>query len=510
MRHDADRILTVATAWTLFALCCVSPIAWMLFGSAGSGSTTAISLGDDRQRLLMLNTLLLGAGVTAFAFTVGTPAGIILARCNRRRVWFARLILTVPLVLPSYVLGLAWIVLFGSHSSSFVYSMPAAIVVLGFALYPIVMLAAEAAVRSVPARLEEAGHLTASPVTVFVKITLPLIAAAVSASLLVVFILALSDFAVPGLLRVRVYTTEVFTAFAALYDFRLATVMALPLAAVAALASIVALRVVRRPFTSRTDQGESGRHWNEVVQRVAVAGMLLVAIANVGVPIGAVALEAHGGRSAYVNAVSVHALRNSFVWAAAGASLVVMFGSVLGYWRRTASRRAAHLAEGLWVALFAVPATIVGVGIIALWNQPGMIGGIYQSGAIVVIAYFSRFLPIAALLCGAFMRRVPSGVVEAASVSGSSWVRTFTRIAIPMSRNGLAAVWLSMFILMLGDVALAILVSPPGESNLAVRAYTLIANSPTADVARLAVVQIGVTVLPLVAIAVITRRQESA
>ena len=484
----------------------------MLFGSGGSRSlsTVAIGLGDARQRSLMLNTLMLGAGVTAFAFGVGAPAGILLARCNPRRVWLARLIFAMPLVLPSYVLGLAWIVLFGSHASSFVYSMPAAIVVLGFSLYPIVMLTAEAALRSVPARLEEAGRLTASPAAVFVKITLPLVAAAVSASLLVVFILSISDFAVPALLRVRVYTTEVFTAFAALYDFRLATVMALPLAAVAALASIGALRIARRPFTGRADRGQSGRRWNDVAQRVAVAGMLLVAVTSVGVPIGAVALEARGGRPAYVDAVSVDALRNSVVWAAAGASLVVMFGSVLGYWRRTASRRAAHMAEGLWLTLFAVPATIVGIGIIALWNRPGIIGGIYQTGAIVVVAYFSRFLPVAALMCGAFMRRVPAGVVEAASVSGASWLRTFTRIVIPMSRGGLAAVWLAMFILMLGDVALAILVSPPGESNLAVRAYTLIANSPSADVARLAVVQIAVTVVPLVAIALITRKQESA
>jgi iron(III) transport system permease protein len=286
--------------------------------------------------------------------------------------------------------------------------------------------------------------------------------------------------------------------------------MALPLAAVATLASIGALRLVRRPFTGRTDRGQSGRRWSDVSQRFAVACMLLVAVAAVGLPIGAVALAARAGRAAYVDAVSVDALRNSFVWAATAASLVVMIGTMLGYWRRTASPPAAHLAEALWATLFAVPATIVGIGIIALWNRPGVLGGIYQTGAIVVVAYFSRFLPIAALLCGAFMRRVPAGVVEAASVSGASWMRTFTRIVIPMSRGGLAAVWLMMFILMFGDVALAILVSPPGESNLAVRAYTLIANSPPSDVARLAVVQIAVTALPLVALALIARNQESA
>jgi iron(III) transport system permease protein len=164
----------------------------------------------------------------------------------------------------------------------------------------------------------------------------------------------------------------------------------------------------------------------------------------------------------------------------------------------------------MWVTLFAVPATITGIGIIALWNRPGTLGNIYQTEAIVVIAYVSRFLPIGALLCGAFLRRVPAGVEEAASVSGASWVRTLIRIVVPMSRGGLAAVWLVMFILMFGDVALAILVSPPGESNLATRAYTLIANSPPGDVARVAVVQIAATVLPLVALAVIARRQELA
>jgi iron(III) transport system permease protein len=512
LSQPADRVLTIGTAWALFALCCVSPIAWMLFSSAESGSLAmaAIGLAAERQRSLLENTLLLGAGVTAFTFAVGAPAGILLARCNPRRVWLARLVFAVPLVLPSYVLGLAWIVLFGARESSWVYSMPAAIVVLGFSLYPIVMLAAEAALRMVPARFEEAGRLVASPGRIFLRVTLPLITAAVAASLLVVFVLAISDFAVPGLLRVRVYTTEVFTAFAALYDFRLATMMALPLAALAAVASIAALTFMRRPFTGRADRGQTGRRWNDAAQRAAAAGLLLIAFAIVGVPIGAVALEARGGRAAYMDAVSVDALRNSIVWSAAGASLVVLTGAVLGYWRARAAPRVAHIAEALWVTLFAVPATIIGIGIISMWNQPGIPGGIYQTGAIVVVAYFSRFLPIAALLCGAFLRRVPAGAEEAASVSGASWTRVFIKIVLPMSRGGLAAVWLVMFILMFGDVALAILVSAPGESNLAVRAYTLIANSPTSDVARLAIVQLAVTVLPLAVIALIARKQERA
>jgi ABC-type Fe3+ transport system permease subunit len=59
---------------------------------------------------------------------------------------------------------------------------------------------------------------------------------------------------------------------------------------------------------------------------------------------------------------------------------------------------------------------------------------------------------------------------------------------------------------MLGDVSLAILVAPPGESNLAVRAYTLMANSPTSDVAKVALVHIALSIASLTSIAVMSAR----
>ena len=68
-------------------------------------------------------------------------------------------------------------------------------------------------------RLEEAALVVASPGRVLRRITLPLVAPAVLSAALMIFVLAVSEFGVPGLLQVRVYTTEVFTAFAALYDF---------------------------------------------------------------------------------------------------------------------------------------------------------------------------------------------------------------------------------------------------------------------------------------------------
>src|SRR5688572_26270431 len=206
----------------------------MLARSAGARRvSTLTALADDRHRDLIAQTLLLGCGAALSAAVVGVPLGIGLGRCDPRRVQFARFALLVPLVLTSYVLALAWVSLAGARLDEWTYSLPAAIAVLGFSFFPIVMLAAEAAVRSVPTRMAEAGWLVAPSRQVWRRILLPLIAPSLAASMLVVFVLAISDFAVPSMLRVRVYTTEVFTAFAAMYDFGLATMMALPLAVAA-------------------------------------------------------------------------------------------------------------------------------------------------------------------------------------------------------------------------------------------------------------------------------------
>ena len=82
----------------------------------------------------------------------------------------------------------------------------------------------------------------------FWRITVPLVAPSIVAAALVIFVLAVSEFGVPGVLRVRVYTTEIFTAFAALYDPGRAALLALPLLALCLAVAVVAVALHRRSF----------------------------------------------------------------------------------------------------------------------------------------------------------------------------------------------------------------------------------------------------------------------
>jgi hypothetical protein len=158
------------------------------------------------------------------------PLGFGLARLALPFKSGLRFALVAPAVLPPYVIALALSYVGGTLAAT----LGGAIVALTIVLYPLAMLATEVAVRQIEPRLEEAAILVATPGRVLKRITWPLVAPSVVSTALVIFVLAISEFSVPGLLRVRVFTTEVFTAFAALYDFGRATMLAAPLLSVSA------------------------------------------------------------------------------------------------------------------------------------------------------------------------------------------------------------------------------------------------------------------------------------
>jgi iron(III) transport system permease protein len=175
---------------------------------------------------------------------------------------------------------------------------------------------------------------------------------------------------------------------------------------------------------------------------------------------------------------------------------------VLGYARARASRRIAVLADVLFVVLFAVPSTVVGIGLIGLWNRPGPFGFVYGTDGMLLLAYLARFVPVAALGLAATIRRVPTSHEEAAAVSGAHWLRMVARILAPQMRLAVVASWAVVFILAFGELGASILVAPPGDATLPIRIYTLIANTPSSHVAALALLQSFVIFCPMALLAI--------
>ena len=514
------RTIALAAVWVAFALVSVAPTASMLVGSFLT-PTNAVTLdayrgllSDARQWDLLRASLGVAGGATAVAATVGIPLGFALARVQLRAASLSRMFLTTPLVVPPYVMALAWTRVTGPVGAlsgivspdalgRWTYNPAAAALVLGLCFFPIVMLGTEAALCRVNGRAEDAARLVASPLRVLSGVTLPLAAPAISASLLIVFALALTEFGVPGLLRVRVYTTEVFTAFSAFYDFARATALTAPLIAIVLGVAAAATYLVGFEPRSGPRPSPSSKHESVGARRLAEVAVYAAGTVSVIGPIAALAWDARA------NADLVGALRDavapaqtSVLVAIVVASLVVIVASVAGQAR-------AHLARSGWCVdllcmwLFAVPSTVIGVGLIRVWNRPAF-GDVYGTSGMMVLATAARLLPLGVLLVGAAGRQLSRSLEEAAALSGASWFRTWRRIWVPQVKWTLAAVWGVTFVLSFGELGASVLVIAPGTMTLPVHVYTMVANAAPGQLAWLALVQafVGIVGLTMVAAAV--------
>ena len=505
-RWTSSRTWVLGLAVLAFVVCCVLPVAWMFLELLRQPAAfTSELLLDARRRGLLYNTTALGVGTSLVATLIGVPLGILLGRVTIPGKAVLRVALATPAFIPPYVIALAWM----SLALSWIYSLPAAVLVLSCVFYPLAMLATEVAVRRIAARPEEAGLMVAGPGGVLLGVTLRRAAPAVLASALLIFVLAVSEFGVPGLLRVRVYTTEVFTAFAAQYDPTRAIVLTLPLLALCiVVAAVAAILLGDRLVTTRrmvSTQPRLIEQW----RRPGVLFALTVIAATLVAPLLALGKRAANAESTVdVIAGSTGAIANSLALAAVGATAVIALAIWLGYLRARASRYGGF-ADILLVVLFAIPSTVVGVGLISLWNRPGVLGAVYDSNGMFVLAYLARFVPVAALMLAVTIRSIPLAHEEAASVSGASWPRTLALIVLPQTRLGIAAVWIVVFVLAFGELGVTILVAPPGDATLPIRIYTMIANAPPSHVAVFALLQTAIVLTAVATLGAIASFREA-
>jgi molybdate transport system permease protein len=156
----------------------------------------------DALRLSMLCAL--GAAVLSVVF--GVPLAWLLARAEFPGRRLARAVVTLPLVLPPVVGGVALFLAFGRRGLvgehlhdwfglQLPFSTAGVIVAETFVAMPFLVIAVEGALASADTRYEDAAAtLGARPFTVFRRVTLPLVAPAVVAGAVLSWARALGEF----------------------------------------------------------------------------------------------------------------------------------------------------------------------------------------------------------------------------------------------------------------------------------------------------------------------------
>jgi molybdate transport system permease protein len=160
-----------------------------------------------RSALLALRLSLITATTAALiTLVLGVPLAWLLARPTLPGARVLRALVTVPLVLPPVVGGVALFALLGRSGLlgrplyavtgfSFPFTPYAVVLAQVFVALPFLVLAVEGALRAADRRYEEAAaSLGAKPLRVFSRVTLPLVAPGIAAGTVLAWARALGEF----------------------------------------------------------------------------------------------------------------------------------------------------------------------------------------------------------------------------------------------------------------------------------------------------------------------------
>ncbi len=510
--------LTLTCAALLLAAVGLSPLVAMLIqtlyadGHFSLRSYQSFLSSDGTFVSLMGHSLLLSFLTAGFATVIGVPLGVLLGKSNlpfRRPLAVA---FTLPLLLPPFVSAVAWSSVFARNGwfagalppaardliSSAYFGLPGCVWVLTAALMPLIMLLTMVYLRTVSPRLEDAARLVCGWPGVLRGITLPLIAPAILFASILVFLLTLGEVGVPAYLRYPVYASETLTQFAAFYDFAAATVAAMPLLLVTlALLALQyplhsrVLELSRNTFEAKTIEIDLGR-WRRPLFLLLAAWAAITVL----LPFTVLVLQASQGDILAAFTQASDSMLRGIVFAFLGACLLTAMGFYCGYLVDRRSLPFWRAVDGLSLLFFTIPGTVIGIGLISLWNRP-VTSLIYASPAIIILGYLAQYAILPIRTIAANLERIPVSLEQAARLSGARWFMTLDKIIVPMAKRGLIAAWVISYIFCLRDLGISMVVYPPGSDTLPVRIFTLMANGAPSLIAALCLILVASTLLPL-------------
>lgn len=518
------------SAWTAAAVCVASVLAVPSLAVLGSLVRPAWEIWAHLWQTQLLevlgNTLALVAGVGAGTLVVGVGLAwlVVMYRFPGRAVFEWALI--VPLAVPAYVIGFAFLGLFefgGPLQEALrrwlgdgvrlpeVRSCWGVVLMMTLVFYPYVYLLARTAFREQgAATLETARSLGRSRARTFLQVTLPMARPSLAAGVSLAMMEALADFGTVATFGYRTLTESIYRVWYGMFDR----------AAAAQLASLLLLFALgllglERGLRGRARFVQSQRRgpapaplalagWRAWGATAACAVILGLAFA---LPVGQLLVwsrDAVGGLRAPAFTALVG---NTLTLAATAAVAAAALALVLAYAARLQPSAAVRLSARSASMGYALPGAVIAVGVLVplawldhllagagelLFGRPG---GLLLTGsaAALLFAYVARFLSVSFQSLEASLAKIPPSLDDAARSLGASPGGALRRVHLPLMRPGLLTACILVFVETMKEMPATLLLRPLGLNTLAIEVWERTSESMWADAAApaLAIVAAG-------------------
>lgn len=505
-RVRTGHIAAMWAAWAVALATCLPLLAAVLGSFRGpTGSGYAWWWGTFRGWEILARTL----GFASLAALVAVAAGaMIAATAARMSGRVSPLLLAascIPVVLPSSLLGTAWIMALGRQgwiTQSLpqvlggrrwnIYDFPVAAAATGLRYSGVAGVILLPAIRRRLAMAPIDRVFVPGPAKRLVHLILRPAIPPLLLAWAIVLILCANDHVLPGMFLVSTYGVQVLVQYSALLDpggaSALATPVMLVMIAIVLLVGRTSWPVIG-PGTA-PDIPTSGR------SLAGIAITALVLLLCVGVPVAALA-----GRSGSLAAVreawgawEPERWRTLYLAGIAGGLTALIAAAPAAAWATHGSAVAAAMPLVNLVA----PPSLIALGVLAIFERQPL-RDIRDSDVPLIVGYVCRLAPVAMLAMIAGWSRLPRHGLDAARAHGLSTSQIGLRLIVPVYGPTVFAAAALCAVLVATELELSLMLAPPGASTLGVRLYTMIHTAPDSLVSA-AAVGVGAAVLGLAAI----------
>ncbi|MDX1695204.1 MAG: iron ABC transporter permease [Ketobacteraceae bacterium] len=455
------------TRWPLsypFALV-IALFALLPVGVLISLSSDATHLFDAHNLRVLTNTLLLTVLTALGAVVIGVPLALITAyvQLPLRRLWL--IVLAAPLAIPSYIGAFTLYAAFGPGgeinnliglSTPSFYGLPGAVIVMTLYTYPFVLLTTRASLCSLDGSMVYAARtLGMSLGTSLWRVVLPRAANGIAAGALLAALYALSDFGTPAIMRLDTFTRVIYVEYNA-FGLSQAAMLSLQLMVIVGLV----LFLESRAKSVREKPGRTLSLWPEKRQVVLLGvAVFPVFFLSILLPLSVfgiwLAREGTGG------------FDWSYAWNSGHASLIaalvavvlavpVAFAAMAG--------RAGKIMERVTYFGFGVPGIVMGTALVYVGLK---LPFLYQTLALLVLAYVLRFLPLAVGSVRSTAEKMDNSLVHAARLLGASRTEAFQRVTLPLILRGMVAGAALVFLEAMRELPATLMLGPTGFETLA-------------------------------------------
>jgi len=444
----------------LIAFLAVLPLSVLFTLAQGTSA-----LFDTHNLRVLGNTMALVALTIVGAVLLGVPLALLTTYVKMPFQRFWLVFLAAPLAMPSYI-G-AFTLYFAMGPGGEIESLlgiptPAigglwgTAVVMSLYTYPFVMLTTRASMLSLDGSLVNAARtLGMSLPAALMKVVMPRILRAIGAGALLAALYALSDFGTPAILRLDTFTRVIFVEYNA---FGLSQAAMLSIQLLVIVGFVLFIESTIKGSTERP--GRQLWLWPKPWQRnlMLIASLPIVVMAIVlPLAIFTVWLVREGAGDFDIS----YALNSAYASLLAALAAVILAVPVA---HAAISGRAGRLMERITYFGFGVPGIVMGTALVYVGLK---LPFLYQTLALLVIAYVLRFLPLAVGSVRTTAERLDPSLVKAARLLGASPREAFRRITLPLTYRGMVAGAALVFLEVMRELPATLMLGPTGFETLA-------------------------------------------